>query len=253
MLKKIGLFLLISVLLLQWYSLGLILFSCMPRKQINSKWQTDDGSFVFYVTEDNRIYGKISTGNDVVFVKISNPKGVVYFMEIPYFDGNDPNMFWDSIQRSSKSSQYVSVAVDQYSIKRRPFSNKIEFSGSDESNFGLKKEFTVTRVAENLVPEEIEFPPINLPKYYYIYEQYQDVFDGKINSFSEFEDKYGKCKFVSHEEISGRNVYYYVAGVDKDDQTIYYITFRREPDDSMFDVSLITSEILPENIMQIGN
>ena len=259
--KKVCLFLLVSVLFLQCLSLGLTLSSCMPKKQINSKWQTDDGSFVFYVTADKRIYGKINTGSDVEFVEINNSKDVVYFISIPYFDGNDENMYWDLIRRNSKSGQYVSVAVDKYSIKRKLFTNKIEFSSSDESLLGLNKKFTVARVAENLAPEEIELPPINLPKYYYIYEQYQDVFDGEINSFSEFEDKYGKCKFVNYKEISingkiervAGNVYYYVAGIDKDDQTIYYITFQRETDDSIFGVYLINSEILPEKIMQTGD
>jgi len=265
--KKICIFLLITILCLQCF----LLTSCVvctpimvhtmtiPTDQVNSKWQTDDGSFVFYVTSNNQIYGKINTGDNIEFVELSSFREIVYIHTIPYFDGYDSDMNWDKIQRNSASSQYVISIGDKYSIKRSLFTPKIEFSAFEESNLNLKKNFTVTRVAENLDPEEIELPPVNLPEYYYLYEKYKDVFDLKIELFSEFESIYGKCELATYHEatIDGRikyviDSYYYIADVDEENRPTYYIQLE-QTNDHIYGPSLISAEMLPTDTIRLEN
>ena len=149
----------------------------LPCEQCWTKWESEDGRIVLYVDQNQSFFGTITHNGEKIDILISIPIPGEHMWVKPIltYDGERFNMGWDQIIDPPE--------IEHWRYKYNPSpekNNKIVIMVEETTYFEVGQKIVMWRTEENLTPEEIEYPAIKLPEYYYLYEEYADLFNRKL-------------------------------------------------------------------------
>ena len=181
----------------------------LPNAQTYTKWASEDGSMVFYIDGDHQSFGTILSNGEKINVVLYWLDGVsLEIKPITVYDGESFVFYWDSVPPPASSSE-IEVWTYRYNPSKRK-NNKIVIMCDETTRFAIEQKLVLWRVGENLSSEEIEYPPIQLPEYYYIYKKYEDLLDWKLKAKEDIIEKYGDFDICDDKN----RYYYYIAETD---------------------------------------
>lgn len=236
--KRLLLIFLAFLLLVLLLSLISCYRSCTTDLSIDqpyTKWETEDGSFVFYVDGNHQSFGTIVNNGEEQNVWLYWERGgLLVISPIKRYDGKDFSFKWDGIESridddGESWKYYYSVLWEN---------DKIVIKRKEATKFGIGQKLVLRRTGENLTPEEIEYPTIMLPEYYYLYEEYKDLLDWKAMTKDEIIEKYGPFDMYDDE----MDCYYYVVESDELGNPQYLIEVSLNLRGRLITAILITSE-----------
>lgn len=233
-------FLLVAFVLMLLLSLISCCRSCttnLSTEQPYTRWETEDGSFVFYVDGNHQSFGTIiSNGEEQNVWLYWERGGLLVISPVKRYDGKDFSFKWDGI-----GSRIDNDGEDwKYQYSGLWENDKIVVEREEATHFGIDQKLVFRRTGENLTPEEIEYPPIKLPEYYYLYEEYRDLLDWKSMTKDEIIEKYGPFDMYDDE----KGCYYYVVESDEPGNPQYLIEVNLNLRGRLITAVLITSERL---------
>lgn len=184
----------------------------VPNDQTYTKWESEDGRIVFYVDGERRFFGTIAYNGQNIDVYASIPMygGEMYIFPILIYDGSEFNRGWDHVNIA------YPIGFWRYKYNSSPEkNNKIVIMVEETTYFEVGQKIVMWRTEENLTPEEIEYPAIKLPEYYYLYEEYKDLFNRKLATEEEIVEKYGPFDYQKYEDELPCKHGYYIAETDE--------------------------------------
>ena len=162
--------------------------------------------------------------------------GLLVISPVKRYDGKDFSFKWDGI-----GSRIDNDGEDwKYQYSGLWENDKIVVEREEATHFGIDQKLVFRRTGEHLTPEEIEYPPIKLPEYYYLYEEYRDLLDWKSMTKDEIIEKYGPFDMYDDE----KGCYYYVVESDEPGNPQYLIEVNLNLRGRLITAVLITSERL---------
>lgn len=184
----------------------------LPCEQCWTKWESEDGRIVFYVDQNQSFFGTITHNGEKIDILISIPIPGEHMWVKPIltYDGERFNMGWDQIIDPPE--------IEHWRYKYNPSpekNNKIVIMVEETTYFEVGQKIVMWRTEENLTPEEIEYPAIKLPEYYYLYEEYEDLFNRKLATEEEIVEKYGPFDYQKYEDSVPQKYGYYIAETDE--------------------------------------
>lgn len=184
----------------------------LPCEQCWTKWESEDGRIVLYVDYNQTFFGTITRNGEKIDILISIPlPGEDMWIEpILTYDGVGFNRGWDRILDPPE--------IEHWRYKYNPSpekNNKIVITVEETTYFEVGQKIVMWRTEENLTPEEIEYPAIKLPEYYYLYEEYEDLFNRKLATEEEIVEKYGPFDYQKYEDSVPQKYGYYIAETDE--------------------------------------
>lgn len=184
----------------------------LPCEQCWTKWESEDGRIVLYVDQNQSFFGTITHNGEKIDILISIPIPGEHMWVKPIltYDGERFNMGWDQIIDPPE--------IEHWRYKYNPSpekNNKIVIMVEETTYFEVGQKIVMWRTEENLTPEEIEYPAIKLPEYYYLYEEYEDLFNRKLATEEEIVEKYGPFDYQKYEDSVPQKYGYYIAETDE--------------------------------------
>lgn len=184
----------------------------LPCEQCWTKWESEDGRIVLYVDQNQSFFGTITHNGEKIDILISIPIPGEHMWVKPIltYDGERFNMGWDQIIDPPE--------IEHWRYKYNPSpekNNKIVIMVEETTYFEVGQKIVMWRTEENLTPEEIEYPAIKLPEYYYLYEEYADLFNRKLATEKEIVEKYGPFDYQKYEDSVPQKYGYYIAETDE--------------------------------------
>ena len=184
----------------------------LPCEQCWTKWESEDGRIVLYVDQNQSFFGTITHNGEKIDILISIPIPGEHMWVKPIltYDGERFNMGWDQIIDPPE--------IEHWRYKYNPSpekNNKIVIMVEETTYFEVGQKIVMWRTEENLTPEEIEYPAIKLPEYYYLYEEYEDLFNRKLATEKEIVEKYGPFDYQKYEDSVPQKYGYYIAETDE--------------------------------------
>jgi lipoprotein len=208
-----------------------------PNAQTYTKWESEDGTFVLYIDGDRQSFGTIFNNGEQFDIVVRWLDGVnLSISPVEVYDGENFVLYWDSVEPPPDEAKN-----EIWSYKYSPSpnkNNKIILKPTETTKFGTEQKIVLWRIEENLLPEEIEYPSIKLPNYYYLYENYKDLLDWKIKSQKEIVEKYGAF------DIHNDEYYYYIVESDEEGNPKYLIQINTNSRGDLITAYLITAEKL---------
>ena len=184
----------------------------LPTEQTYTKWESEDGRIVLYVDGESWFFGTIAyNGQNIdVYASISVYGGDMDIIPILTYDGIEFNRGWDQIIEPRRLEFW------RYKYNPSPEkNNKIDIMVEETTYFEVGQKIVMWRTEENLTPKEIEYPSIKLPEYYYLYEEYEDLFNRKLATEEEIVEKYGPFDYQKYEDELPCKHGYYIAETDE--------------------------------------
>lgn len=210
----------------------------LPCEQLYTKWESEDGKIVLYVDEDPWFFGTIDAGEEKIDVCVSIPiPGEHMWVEpILTYDGEDINRGRNEIIDIPLVEHWM------YKYNSSPGkNNKIVITVEETTYFEVGQKIVLWRTGENLSPEEIEYPPIKLPEYYYLYEEYEDLFNRRLATEEEIVEKYGPFDYQKYDDRLPYKYGYYIGETDEYGNPKYLICVEVFQDDGRFLMAHLTT------------
>lgn len=208
-----------------------------PNAQTYTKWESEDGTFVLYIDGNRQSFGTIFNNGEQFDVVLRWLDGVnLSISPVEVYDGENFVLYWDSVESPPDEAKN-----EIWSYRYNPSSNKnnkITLKPTETTKFGIEQNIVLLRVRENLSLEEIEYPPVKLPNYYYLYEKYKDLLDWKIKKQDEIVEKYGEF------DMYDDGYHYYIVESDKAGNPQYLIQMSMNSHGNLITAYLITAERL---------
>ncbi len=210
----------------------------LPCEQLYTKWESEDGKIVLYVDGDQRFFGTIDGGEEKIDVRVSIPIPGEHMWVHPIltYDGEEFNMGWDRIIDIPLVEHWM------YKYNSSPGkNNKIVITVEETTYFEVGQKIVLWRTGENLSSEEIEYPPIKLPEYYYLYEEYEDLLEHRLATEEEIVEKYGSFDYQKYDDRLPYKYGYYIGETDEYGNPKYLICVEVFQDDGRFLMAYLTT------------
>ena len=210
----------------------------VPTEQLYTKWESEDGKIVFYVDGEQRFFGTIDDGKEKidVYAGIAVYGGEMDITPILTYDGEEFNRGWDRIIKPPTLERWLC----KYNSSPGK-NNKIVITVEKTTYFEVGQKIVLWRTGENLSPEEIEYPPIKLPEYYYLYEEYEDLLEHRLATEEEIVEKYGSFDYQKYDDRLPYKYGYYIGETDEYGNPKYLICVEVFQDDGRFLMAYLTT------------